>query len=65
MDLVTVAAEISIGCVVLAFFLICMKTLEYWTQHKDEPPILGDSVPFVTPLLGILKDRTNFMVQMR
>ena len=58
-------SSILLVCVLLTFILTCLKALECWTQHKNEPPILANSIPFITPLLGMLKQRTNFMVQMR
>lgn len=58
-------SAILLVCVSLAFIPVCLKAVEYWTQHTNEPPVLGNSMPFITPLLGILRHRTNFMVQIR
>ncbi|KAF4622730.1 hypothetical protein G7Y89_g14296 [Cudoniella acicularis] len=50
---------------VLAAVFACFRVRIWWTQDKNEPPVLGNSIPFLSPVLGIARQRTNFMVQLR
>ncbi|TWU71320.1 hypothetical protein ED733_000470 [Metarhizium rileyi] len=49
----------------LAAILVCLHVYVYWTQNENEPPVLGNSIPFITPAYGLLRRRTGFMVQLR
>ncbi|KAL3421937.1 25-hydroxycholesterol 7-alpha-hydroxylase 1 [Phlyctema vagabunda] len=51
--------------ITLVTIFACFRGLIWLTHDENEPPVLGDSIPFLTPILGILRHRTNFMVRLR
>ncbi|GAP85101.1 putative cytochrome p450 oxidoreductase [Rosellinia necatrix] len=58
----TVPATIIAGIVTTYIFLAALLRL---TQDKDEPPVIKTSIPFISPVIGMIQGNSNFYNQMR
>jgi hypothetical protein len=55
--------SIVAGVAVAAYaFLQCL--LKY-TQDAREPPALATSIPFISPIIGMMRKKTKFYIQLR
>jgi hypothetical protein len=52
-----------LGCVVAVYvFLLALLNL---TQSSEEPPVIETSIPFITPLRGLLPGMQKYFVDLR
>lgn len=42
-----------------------LQWLLKYTQDAREPPALATSLPFISPLIGMLRKKTKFYIQLR
>lgn len=42
-----------------------LSALLHFTQDAKEPPVVETSIPFVSPLLGLIPGMQNFFVKQR
>ena len=50
-------SPIAITVVVLALVYLALRARIHFTQHADEPPVILTGIPFLSPILGILRRR--------
>lgn len=44
---------------------VFLKALIYYTQHPKEPPAVETRIPFIGPLLCLLREGTPFFARLR
>lgn len=53
-----------VGCVVGTVYVVLRLLLKV-TQHANEPPAILTGIPFVSPLPGMLREKSNFYLRLR
>jgi hypothetical protein len=55
---------VVVGCVVGAIY-VALRLLLKLTQHAKEPPAILTGIPFLGPLPGMLREKSNFYLRLR
>ncbi|KAK8136706.1 cytochrome P450 [Apiospora sp. TS-2023a] len=63
MALYSFDAMTAIGCVLVTYAFL--RAVLYFTQDSREPPMVMASIPFVSPILGMIRESMDFYPQMR
>ncbi len=50
-------SPVAITVVVLALVYVILRARIHFTQHVDEPPAILTGIPFLSPILSILRHR--------
>ncbi len=50
-------SPVAIAVVVLALVYAILRARIHFTQHIDDPPAILTGIPFMSPILGILRRR--------
>jgi hypothetical protein len=56
---------LTLAAGIIASAYIFLRFLLYLTQDAREPPAILTALPFVGPLIGMIKENTNFQVRLR
>lgn len=54
---------LCLGSLVAAY--VFLSALLHFTQDAKEPPAVETTIPFVSPLLGLIPNKQNFFVKQR
>ncbi|KAF2868440.1 cytochrome P450 [Massariosphaeria phaeospora] len=54
---------IPVGVAILVY--VSLHLLLLYTHNKREPPLLETSIPFVSPIIGLNRKKTNYYVMLR
>jgi hypothetical protein len=49
----------------LPVFYIGLSLLLHLTQDPQEPPVVDTIIPFLSPMLGMVRKKTNYYVELR
>lgn len=58
-------STVAVGLVSIAATYVFLLALLHFTQDAKEPPVLGTTLPFVGPLIGMARGKSQFHSQMR
>jgi hypothetical protein len=50
---------------ILPVFYIGLSLLLYLTQDPQEPPVVDTILPFLSPMLGMIRKKTKYYVELR
>jgi hypothetical protein len=59
------AVNYSIVAGAVTAVYMSLQLLLYYTQDRREPPPLATAIPFISPVIGMTRRKTNFYVMLR
>jgi hypothetical protein len=54
---------VSLAGVVVTY--VFLRTLVYFTQDPREPPVVVGTIPFISPLVGMMTEKAKYFIRLR
>lgn len=55
----------AVVCVCILGAYVFLRLLLQFTQHAQEPPVIEASIPFLTPLVGMIREKSEYHLRLR
>lgn len=44
---------------------VVLRFLLHFTQHAKEPPAIETGIPFLTPMIGMIREKSKYYIRLR
>ena len=58
-------SPVVVSVVGVAVTYVVLRFVAYLGHDPKEPPLVTGTIPFITPLLGLAKEKANYYVQLK